>query len=187
MPKIDVQPTATAEWLALVQSAVTTSGTRLEEPLEAYLVFLLMRFTDRPVGQQPLAVEFLEASQEPDRQAERLRDTGDECLLVCGLFPQRARRRRVPFRYYVDLGRGAYGTLAQHGRDSAAEPFHALADRFVDLMTLLQAMRAHDSEQALSPLDAAEMALQTGSTQAWERARPANATLFPGPEDERRH
>ena len=178
MPKLSVEPSATAQWHSLVQAAGADCGARLGEPIEAYLVFMLMRFSDRTdVGRRALAIDFLEASQEPGRQADRLRDTGDECLLVCGLFPQRARRRRVPFRYYVDLGRGAYGTLARHGRTSDAEPFDALASGFVRLMEVLQAMRARGGEQALTALDAAELALETGSRRAWDRLGPASATL----------
>lgn len=186
MPKLDVEPTATAQWHALVQSAGADCGTRLDEPVEAYLVFMLMRFCDRTdVGRRALAIDYLEATQEPERQADRLRDTGDECLLVCGLFPQRAHRRRVPFRYYVDLGRGAYDTLARHGRTSTAEPFAALASGFVRVMEVLQAMRSRAPEAALSPIEAAELALETGSDRAWRRVAPDNATLMRG--GKRRH
>ena len=188
MPKLHVEPTATAQWQALVQAAGADCGTRLDEPVEAYLVFMLMRFAGRPdVGRRALAIDFLEASQEPERQADRLRDTGDECLLVCGLFPQRARRRRVSFRYYVDLGRGAYGTLARSGRGSVTEPFGALAAGFVRLMEVLQAMRARAPGQGLSPLDAAEVAVETGARGAWERVQPDGAELVPDRGGHRRH
>jgi len=188
MPKLHVEPTATAQWQSLVRTAGRTCGARLAESVEAYLVFMLMRFTGRSeVGRRALALDFLEALQEPDRKAEQLRDTGDECLLVCGLFPQRARRRRLPVRYYVDLGRGAYGTLARSGAASEVEPFDALEHGFVRLMEVLQAMRSHDPQQWLSPLEAAELAVDTGSTAAWERVRPDNATLMRSGGGKRRH
>jgi len=190
MPEIPIEPTATAEWRALVQSAGSACGTALSEPVEAYLVFMLMRFSQRiQVGRRPLALDFLRGLQSPrtGQGARRLRDTGDECLLVCGLFPQRVRRRRVSCRYYVDLGRGAYGTLAQAGADSDSEPFGALARGFVGLMELLQAMRARRPEQDLDPLDAAELAQQTGSRAAWDRVAPADTTLMPHDADRHRH
>lgn len=188
MSRFKVEPTATAEWYTLVQSAGRACGTRLGEPVEAYLVFTLMRFSQRTeVGRRALALDFLEALQHPGADTERLRDTGDECLLVCGLFPQRARRKRLPFRYFVDLGRGAYDTLARHGATSDAEPFDALARRFVTLMEVLQAMRPVDHEQALSPLDAAELAEQTGSRRAWMRLCPTDTTLVPGGSGHRGH
>lgn len=187
MTRIHVEPTATAEWQTLVQAAGEACGTRLDEPVEAYLVFMLMRFSDRTeIGRRALALEFLAGLGDPEGpHTDRLRDTGDECLLVCGLFPQRVRRRRVPFRYYVDLGRGAYDTLARAGAASDAEPFDALAEEFVRLMEVLQAMRAGDP--GLGPLEAAEVAQQTGSRAAWERVRPSDGTLVAGTPDQRRH
>lgn len=181
MRRMQLEPTATAQWHALVQMARTDCGADLDEPVEAYLVFMLMRFAERStVGRRALALDFLRGLQDGRGGAERLRNTGDECLLVCGLFPQRIRRRRVPFRYYVDMGRGAYGSLAQSGADSTAEPFAALAAEFITLMEVLQAMRAGDTAQQLSALEAAEVADQTGSRQAWERAAPTDGTLVGG-------
>ncbi|MEX1080674.1 MAG: hypothetical protein WD382_11315 [Halofilum sp. (in: g-proteobacteria)] len=188
MPRLKSEPTAIAEWHTLVQSAGADCGTRLDEPLEAYLVFMLMRFSTRThLGRRAMALDYLAAVQQPGGRPEHLRDTGDECLIVCGLFPQRARRKRVPFSYFVDLGRGAYGTLADRGAASEVEPFDALAARFITLMEILQAMRPVDHAQSLSPLDAAELAEQTGSRRAWERLSPTDATLAPAESKHRRH
>ena len=181
MPELHLEPTALAQWHALVRSAGHACRTRLAEPVEAYVVFMLMRFSRRTdLGQHALATEYLEGMQEPESRAggERLQATGDECLLICGLFPQRVRRRALPFSYYVDLGRGAYDTLARAGAVSDAEPFDALARGFVPVMELLQAMRDRDPEAALGVGDAAALAQQTGSRRAWERAAPDNVSLL---------
>jgi len=186
MRKVHVEPTATAQWQALVQSAAADCGAALGESVEAYMVFMLMRFAEQNgLGQEALALEFLRGLQGGSGSTERLRATGDECLLVCGLFPQRVRRRTVPLRYYVDLGRGAYDTLAQSGAASDAEPFDALATQFVTLMGILQAMRAADAAQQLSAVEAAEVACTTSSRTAWDRVAPTDATLMPG--GDRRH
>lgn len=185
MPGFDPEPTATAEWHSLVREAGASCNAQLREPVEAYLVFMLMRFSQyTELGRRALALDYLAGLQAPSGRAEQLRDTADECLLVCGLFPQRARRRRVPFSYYVNLGRGAYGTLAQRGAASDAEPFDALAAEFITLIEVLQAMRPVGQEQSLSPLDAAELAQQTGSQRAWQRLRPSDGTLAPGGESQ---
>ena len=181
MPELHLEPTALAQWHALVRSASSACRTRLAEPVEAYIVFMLMRFSRRTdLGRHALATEYLEGMQQPDSRAggERLQATGDECLLICGLFPQRVRRRALPFSYYVDLGRGAYDTLARAGSVSDAEPFDALARGFVPVMELLQAMRDRNPEASLAAGDAAALAQQTGSRRAWERAAPDNVTLL---------
>jgi len=189
MAELDVQPTAAAQWRSLVRRAGAACDTRLDEAVEAYLVFMLMRFSDRTgVGGRALALEFLVALQQSVQSAApRLRDTGDECLLVCGLFPQRVRRRRVPLSYYVELGRGAYGTLASHGVASETEPFDALASEFVVIMELLQAMRGDDASNDLSAVEAAELARRTGSRRAWDRLSPSDGFLAPDDGDPRRH
>lgn len=189
MAELDVQPTATAQWRSLVRRAGRACDARLDEPVEAYLVFMLMRFSDRTgLGARALALEFLEALQQSIRSAtHRLRDTGDECLLVCGLFPQRVRRRRVPLSYYVELGRGAYGTLASHGVTSETEPFDALASDFLLLMEVLQAMRGDHAAPELDAVEAAELARQTGSRRAWDRLQMSDGFLAPDDGDDRHH
>ena len=180
MPEIAVEPTRVAEWQALVRSAGEACETTLEEAVEAYVVFMLMRFAEHTgLGRSALALRWLEGMQAPDSRAggERLRATGDECLLICGLFPQRVRRRAVPFSYYVDLGRGAYHTLARSDRGGAA-PWGALARGFVGLMEVLQAMRAGAPDAGLELDEAAALARQTGSRRAWDNAAPANVTLL---------
>ena len=43
-----LQPTAVAQWQALVKDAESSSNLRLNNELESYLVFLLGRFNQRP-------------------------------------------------------------------------------------------------------------------------------------------
>lgn len=189
MPDLTVEPTSVAQWQGLVRTASEACDTRLEEPVEAYVVFMLMRFSERTaLGREALAVRWLEGMQTAGERSggERLRATGDECLLICGLFPQRVRRRALPFSYYVSLGRGAYHTLAHSGAADDSGPYEELARGFVPLMELLQAMRDPDPEAALQAGDAAALARQTGSRRAWDRVAPGNVTLL-DPERKRRN
>jgi len=159
----------TAQWHELVIDAETAAGTQLGESLESYLVFLLMRFTNRPdMASSILALEFLQgAHQHGQARQDIMRDVGDKCLLFSGLFPQRAQRRRVKISYFVDLGRSAYQTLASEQRASLSEMFTQLAHGFVTMMDVLQAMRAMNTEMPLlDPIDAYELWQDTGSQQA---------------------
>jgi|AntRauTorcE11898_2_1112593.scaffolds.fasta_scaffold01886_6 hypothetical protein len=189
MPDLTVEPTSVAQWQGLVRTAGEACDTRLEEPVEAYVVFMLMRFSEHTaLGRDALAIRWLEGMQTAGERSggERLRATGDECLLICGLFPQRVRRRALPFSYYVRLGRGAYHTLAHSGAADDSGPYDELARGFVSLMELLQAMRDPDPEAALQAGDAAALARQTGSRRAWDRVAPGNVTLL-DPDRQRRN
>jgi len=114
MTKIVTHNTVLAHWHDLVMEAQGARLLTLEEDIESYLVFLLMRFTERPeFAESVVALDLLEGlNQSGSLRQESLRDVGDKCLLYSGLFPGRAERRRVSANYYMDVGQSAYATLA---------------------------------------------------------------------------
>lgn len=171
--KLVLQPTSTAQWHALVSEAEQACATRLEEELESYLVFLLMRFASRPdLAGRILALDFLNSLSSQGRlQEDQLRDVGDQCLLYSGFYPEQAQRRLVRSAYFVDLGRSAYGMLAERVRHATAEVYNQLAHAFVNLRDVLQAMRELDAEGSLAPLANAELWSETGSRRAFEQFR----------------
>ena len=160
---------STHEWHNLVSEAQQTAGVQLNEELESYLVFMLMRYTDKPeMATSILALDYLNgANCLGQLRQDRMRDVGDQCLLYSGLFPERAERRRVRISYYVDLGRSAYQTAADAAQQALSELFIGLASQFVLVMDTLQAMRGINGEaQSLSPMLAFELWQDTGSRQA---------------------
>ena len=168
MSDLVLEPTVTAQWHSLVSEAEARCAKRLDETLESYLVFLLMRFTGRPtLATTVMAREFLEGLTAPGRQGhDRLRDVGDQCLLYSGLFPHRAERRLVRVSYYVDLGRAAYSQLAEDRVPGGAALYSHLAHSFVALMEVLQAMSNLTGAPTLDLLQAIELWHDTGSSQS---------------------
>jgi len=160
---------STHEWHNLVSEAQQTAGVSLNEELESYLVFMLMRYTDRPeMAASILALDYLAGSNALGKvRHERMRDVGDQCLLYSGLFPERAERRRVRVSYYVDLGRSAYHTAAGATQQALSQLFIGLASQFVLIMDTLQAMRGISGDgRPLTPILAFELWQDTGSKQA---------------------
>lgn len=187
MPKLVLEPTATAQWQALVHEAEAACNRRLGEPLESYLVFLLQRFMDQPqLLDRVMALEYLRALEAQGRLQQReLQSVGDQCLLFSGLFPKRAQRRLVRVSYFVRLGRSAYeqlAGLAERGRETL---YTELSQAFVPLMDVLLAMRELDGRPALTPLQAVELWQDTGSERALKACQGEGKLLaFPRP---RRH
>lgn len=173
-----LQPTSTAHWHALVSEAEDKCRCRLDEDLESYLVFLLMRFAGRPdLVARIMALEYLRGLAAGGRmRADRLRDVGDQCLLYSGLFPRRARRRLVKVSYFVDLGRTAYHQLSEVTEHGGAGIFERLSRSFVSLMDVLLAMRELGGGHSIDPVEAAELWNDTGS----RRARLALETVTGG-------
>lgn len=175
MTALVLEPTTTAQWHRLVQEASTSASLTLDEELESYLVFLLERScAQTDVLQRIMALEYLHGLAACGRERrEHLREVGDHCLLFAGLFPHIARRRLVRIGYFVQVGRGAYLQLAEAPNQSAAHLYNNLATAFVVMMDVLQSMRElQDARvQALSPLEAMDLVLDTGSNNALKSLR----------------
>lgn len=176
------KPTALEQWYTLIQEAQSTSTISLQESLESYLVFLLMRFSNKPeLSQSVLGMEFLEAHHSPQYD-QLLRDVGDKCLLFSGLFPEQAKRRRVKVSYFIELGQTAYRQLAHHG-PTADALFDSLAQNFVPLRDVLQATRAHTAQDLSENLLSAMDLWQSHDSQyAFKTLERSGKVLpFPGP------
>jgi len=174
MAKLVIQPTSTAQWHALVSEAENAASCVLNEDLESYLVFLLMRFASNPhMLARVIALDYLNnTATERRTRHEKLRDVGDQCLLFSGLFPKQAERRMVKVSYFVDLGRSAYQQLSDTMSSKSADIYASLSRDFVSLMDILQTMRElQGSRSVLTPLHAYELWNDTGSRHAYKIIR----------------
>jgi len=139
------EPTTIAEWQGLVAEAEVVTGYEFDENLESYLVLTLDRFTtENGLVSSVIALDFLESTSIiHKRNGLVLRDVGDQCLLLSGLFPERALKKNVSLNYFIGVGQQAYLTLTdiRLKHDFDAELFEQLSHNFVGLMDLLHAMR----------------------------------------------
>lgn len=177
MQSLILHSSSTAQWYTLLGEAQQQSAITLRKELEAYLVFLLIRFTEQPnIASSILGLEFLQGCQtvrDPSKQYQ-LKEVGDKCLLYAGLFPGRATRKRLKVSYFVRLGKSAYSTLSNY--QFSDEPlFTSLSQEFTNLMDVLQFMRGTLS--AIDLLEALELWHETGSRAAWERWCQAKSSL----------
>lgn len=146
-----------ALWQALVHEAAGRAGHPLDETRESYLVFVLLRFqNDGALLARTQALDWLHAlGQAGQVRADALRDVGDRCLLIAGLFPGLAARRRVSVDYFVELGRGAYREVAEAGRSAYAALFGQLAEGYRELVEVLRGLRGDPCSAGLERLAAA--------------------------------
>lgn len=139
-----LHPTDTSQWHALLNEAQAMRQCQLNEDVESYLVFLLMRFTEQPeVSSSILALDFLETQHEVGQQRfERLKEVGDKSLLFSGLFPGLAEKRRVQVDYFINLGQSAYGSISVMEDAHTNNLYACLCQEFVLLKELLNSMRS---------------------------------------------
>ena len=136
-------PTDTSQWHALVYEAQVSRKLILHENTESYLVFLLIRFTHTTeLLESILALDFIAAHQlEGKQKVSQLQFLGDKSLLLCGLFPGIAEKRRVGIDYYAQIGQSAYKTAAEAEETSQAPLYLQLSNEFSDMQRVLQSMR----------------------------------------------
>ncbi|MCK8515267.1 hypothetical protein M0534_02820 [Methylonatrum kenyense] len=184
MAELILEPGATAQWQQLVRDAENRCGARLDEDAQSYLVFLLMRYLRRSdLIRRLLAIAYLQAMASQGRaRADRLRDVGDECLLLGGLFPGQIRRRRVTLDYVIDLGQGAYGELGASDGSALASLFGKLAQDFPLLLDVLGELRRNPDTDSLDRMAlAAHRFLESGSPAARRELERAHGRLIGAP------
>ncbi len=183
MARLILEPTTIAQWQKLVQEAQTACDRNIGETLESYLVFLLMRFSDRPqCTARIMAQDFLESQHlSGAHRIDRLREVGDHCLLFSGLFPQLAERRLVRISYFVNIGRDSYRQLSDVLDRGWASVYGHLSDAFIILMDILHAMRELGGEPLLTPIQAMELWQETGSRRCYRQVcKDGHATPITG-------
>lgn len=137
-------------WYQLINAAKAQCGYDFAEGLDHYLVLTLNAFLqDTGIANNVLALAYLEnmRQQASHLSARNLRHVGDQCLLISGLFPERAQKRNVSLEYYVDMGKNCYLQLANASPHLKLNNglFYELGIHFVGLMDILNTLRNSQS------------------------------------------
>jgi hypothetical protein len=140
-----LQPTPIAHWQSLIEEAADQAGYHCENNVEHYLAMTLDHFTtDHHLCSAVIALDFLFAlSTFGQEGGGKVRKVGDECLLLAGLFPERAQRKHVPLEYFIKIGQQAYQLLTHAHFQWLYDQqlFTKLSEDFQDLIIVLQTMR----------------------------------------------
>lgn len=171
MKSMILEPTATAHWYSLIQEAEQSCAIHLNIELENYLVLLLERFTQvTDFSNKVMGLEYLKSLNEVAAHRQlALRNIGDQCLLITGLFPGRAEKRHVRVSYFINIGQNAYFQLAQNSNSGLKILFNGLCEQFITVMDVLQAARElTDKTASLSPLLAEEIWTDVNSAHAFK-------------------
>lgn len=143
MTRILTDTAPTALWHDLIREAERNGSAPLDSDSESYLVFLLMRhLRDAGLSEHVFALDYLEAlHQGRTQRQQQLRDLGDRCLLIAGLYPHQAQRRLVGLDYFLDLGSQAYAELAAATASALAQLYRQLAAGYARLVRVLVEVR----------------------------------------------
>lgn len=157
--------TPVALWHDIIHEAEAACSMTLREELEAYLVFLMMRYTTKPeIANRIVATDILQGLKLSRNERESaLQEVGDTCLIFSGFFPKLAEKRLIKLSYFVNIGQTAYDIISKKRSDI----YHSLAHQFVGLMDVLQSIRLYShAHPDLLPIQAYELWNDTGSQRA---------------------
>ncbi|MCH9644868.1 MAG: hypothetical protein K0U29_01085 [Gammaproteobacteria bacterium] len=139
------QPNSTAVWYTLVQDAALLAGYQVAESVENYLILTLdNHMNNNSISSRVLALDFLNATNLNTKQnAQQMRSVGDHCLILSGLFPERALKKNVTLEYFIGMGKNAYHQLSSVSPHLKLdnELFYQLSQEFLGLMNLLAIIR----------------------------------------------
>ena len=180
-----------------VASAMAHQQVQADDDTTHYLVSLLTHFvqaenlyeeTGEGLGLRPLAFLYADALQSrnaAERQAV-LRRLGDIALFIAGFFADSLDRKAVDVDYYIAMGGGAYGCLAEDLdgtlRGRALTPvYRELATKFTPFVDVLgevsESIQARDQRTLLRLY---ELWLRTGSPRLARRLREHGIEPAPG-------
>ena len=138
-----------SQWLNLILNAESHAGYELEHNLKKYLMLTLEHYTtELTLPNSIIAVKYMEAlNLTGTKQFLELRNIGDQCLLISGLFPDRLLKKNISLDYTITIGKQSYSQLASqnnnHPWDKAL--FLELQQHFMGLVDILHFMRTNAS------------------------------------------
>ncbi len=180
-----------------VASAMAHQQVQADADTTHYLVSLLTHFvhagnlyeeTGEGLGLRPLACLYADAvqSRNPAERQAVLRRLGDIALFIAGFFADSLDRKAVDVDYYIAMGGGAYGCLAEDLdgtlRGRALTPvYRELAAKFTPFVDVLgevsESIQARDQRTLLRLY---ELWLRTGSPRLARRLREHGIDPTPG-------
>ncbi|MBL1142517.1 MAG: hypothetical protein HND53_10835 [Proteobacteria bacterium] len=133
MKQISISVPETAHWHALIGKAEHIARHMLPQGIENYLIRLFMR-----IEQEDKAV-FFETKQQKfvDSTEYKLQRLGDQCLMLCGFYPEASEEYGVAIEEFVSMGVESYKKLAslEYGENEII--FEYLTENFIQVSELL--------------------------------------------------
>jgi hypothetical protein len=140
------QKTRLCLWNDIFKLAEKKAGFNFDESLKHYLTVTLDFFTTQPhISQHIISMDFLiHSNAESSFDLKCLRDTGDRCLILSGLFPNFIKHKNISSSHIINIGRQAYGIISSSRNYTMFNHalFEKLRDNFPSLSKTLTHIRS---------------------------------------------
>ncbi len=131
--QISITVPETAHWHALIGKAEHLAHHLLPQGIEDYLIRLFMR-----IEQEETVVFSKKENQEAEASTEnKLQRLGDQCLMLCGFYPEASEEYGVGMDEFISMGMESYKKLGSLEYGENEMIFEYLAENFVQVSNLL--------------------------------------------------
>jgi hypothetical protein len=131
--QISITVTETAHWHALIGKAEHNARQLLPQGIEDYLVRLFMRFEQ----EETIVFQNKQNKDQIVSAEEKLQRLGDQCLMLCGFYPEASEEYGVAIEEFISMGIESYKKLASLEYGESEMIFEYMAENFVQVSDLL--------------------------------------------------
>jgi len=169
----------TAGWYALINRAQAESNSYFHKDVEDYLVHLLA-YVDSEltnVHYRSSEANGLFPYTPKQQRLAKIKNIGEQCLLIAGLFPDHANLTGIPLLFMMERGYSAYRELADATPEVSL--YSNIADNYGKVIDLLQNLGEMCGDyHKLDLIQAVELWQETGSRHGWNMIKK-NIGAFP--------
>ncbi len=133
MRQISITVNETAHWHALIGQAEHITHLLLPQGIENYLVRLFMRFEQ----EENNVLHEKQAQARLASTEEKLQRLGDQCLMLCGFYPEASDEYGVTMDEFIAMGAESYKKMASLEYGENEMIYEYLAENFAQVSELL--------------------------------------------------
>jgi hypothetical protein len=134
-----------AQWTQLINKAINYCDYKINHHLAHYLVITLQHYSSQlSLPHTIIGKEYLQALELSGIQkGSALRQIGDECLILTGLFPGKIQQKKISLAYTVNIGKMSYLEIFNNPQLSNmnVSVFQELDQHFIGLVDILYVIR----------------------------------------------
>lgn len=133
MRQISLSTSETAHWYVLIGKAEHIACRLLPQGIEDYLIRLFMRLEQN----EHLDSQDMLAQTEVEKAGRKLQKLADQCLMLCGFYPEASEEHGIAMNEFVEMGIESYKELASMESGENEIIYSYLTKNFAQVSELL--------------------------------------------------
>jgi hypothetical protein len=132
-------------WANHLDQASRIANVELSPVASAYIATILnQHMIDMTWSHTPIGMNWLEPTHSEYECLHQQRRIGNQCVVVCGIFPEIATHFNTTVTHYISIGQSAYYFIATQEETPLEDQalFGELSDKFIDITQVLAHLKS---------------------------------------------